>query len=419
MAKKTTSFLLFLTFLVIYYAGSFSKVSFGDCIGFVLDVENRRFLPDFMPLTHFLYINTAIFFSKFLNMDSVVVMRFMSVVPAAMTVTAVYLLIKEFVEENWIAVASSFVFGFGFTFWRSAETVEVYSFNAMWVILFLVCSIKSLRSNSKYYVILAGVFLGASLWVHIQNIMLIPAYFYLLYLLRSDRRSIAFSFISFLLLFSIMFFANYLQDLEAKYVFTSKKGRWVQSTFDQSLTDLLKDVVKATAFLIYNFNVFILFSVSGVIYLYKYFKTEALFLFIAAAFTLGFATFYAVSDNYVYFIPFYLIFIVFIAAGIKKLKTKLSLRRLRFAPVLIPLFYVCCLWIVSLLPQSRDFQEDKAYKGGLHYYMLPWLHDNIGCIEFTLDKGIATDNVEALKEWSNEFIKKRKQYQTLEEIRKL
>ena len=419
MSKKTISFLIFLTFLIIYYASSFSKISFGDCIGFVLDVERREFLTDFMPLTHFLYINFAVFFSKFLNIDSVLVMRLMSVVPAALTVSAIFILIKEFVKENWIAVASSFVFGFGFTFWRSAATVEVYAFNAIWVILFLVCSIKSLRNKSEKAIILAGVFLGLSLWVHIQNIMLIPAYIYLLYLLRSERRGIILSLIFFASLFFVMFLVNHLQGIDAKYVFTSKKGRWVQSTFEQSLLDHLKNMMKAIAFLIYNFNVFILFSVGGVIHLYKNFKTEAVFLFIAAAFTLGFATFYAVSDNYVYFIPFYLVFAVFIAVGIKKLNMKFSIRRLRFAPVLIPFFYVCCLWIVSLLPHSKDFQNKKAYKGGLHYYMLPWLHNNIGCIEFTLDNGTATDNVEALKEWSNEFIKMRKEYQTLEAIRKL
>ncbi|RZJ31090.1 MAG: hypothetical protein EOO18_11025 [Chryseobacterium sp.] len=41
MSKKTISFLFFLTFLTIYYFGSFSKISFGDCIGFVLDVETN------------------------------------------------------------------------------------------------------------------------------------------------------------------------------------------------------------------------------------------------------------------------------------------------------------------------------------------------------------------------------------------
>lgn len=419
MSKKTTAFLIFLIFFLIYYVGSFSKISFGDCIGFALDAENRKFLTDFMPLTHFLYINTAIFFSKILGMDSVFVMRLMSVIPAAFTVSLVYILIKEFIEENWIALTSTAVFGFGFTFWRSAETVEVYTFNALFVILFLVFSIKSLKEKSQKYIIVSGIFLGLSLWVHIQNIMLIPAYFYLLYQLGSKLKTVVISFVLFTILFLVMFFANHLQDIEPKYVFTSKKGPWVQNTFQQSILDLVKDVVKSILYLLYNFNIFILFSVSGIIYLFKNFRKESLFLFTASLFTLGFATFYSVSDNYVYFIPFYLIFVIFIALGIKKLSVKYPLRKLRFAPLFIPLFYVFSLYIVSMIPQANEFHQKKLYKGGLNYYMLPWLHDNIGCLEFTLENGQTEDDVEALKKASNEFIELRKKYQPLEEIREL
>lgn len=419
MSKKTITVLIFFVFLILYYAGSFSKISFGDCIGFVVDVEKQQFLPDFMPLTHFLYLNTAIFMTKYLGMDSVFVMRMMSVIPAAVTVSFLFVLIKEFVEENWIAVMSTFVFGFSFTFWRSAETVEVYTFNALWIILLLIYSVKSLKNNSPNYIIPVGLLLGLSFWVHIQNIMLIPAYLILLYLLKSDRKKAVISIISFLAVVSVMFIVNHLQGIEWKYTFASKKGPWVQNTFDQGFMDLIKDVVKATAFLIYNFNVFILFSVTGVIYLYKNFQRESLFLITASIFTLGFATFYAVSDNYVFFIPFYLVFALLIALGIKKMSEKYALRQLRIAPIFIPLFYIICLNFVSVTPQGLEFHKKKLYKGGLSYYMLPWLHNNIGCLEFTLDNGQTEDNVVALKESSNEFIKLRKKYQSIEEIRNL
>lgn len=419
MTKKTTTFLIFLAFFIIYYAGSFSKISFGDCIGFVLDVEKREYISYVTPLSHFLYINTATFFTKELNLETVMVMRMMSVIPAALTATMLYILIKEFVEENWIAVMSTFIFGLGFTFWRSAETVEVYTYNAFWVILFLVYAVRSLKRNAQTNLILAGLFLGISFWVHIQNIMLIPAYFLMLYYLRKDRKNVLLSLASFLFLFSLMFFINHLNGIELKYVFMTRKGPWVQDTFNQGFLDLAKDVLKSFLYLIYNFSIFIIFSFTGIVYLYRNFRIETIFLCTAALFTLGFATFYAVSDNYVYFIPFYLIFALFVASGIKKLSDRYQLRKFRFVPVFIPLFYVICLYIVSIIPQSKDFQQEKAYKGGLSYYMLPWLHNNIGCIEFTLDNGQTTDNVEALKLASKEFIELRKKYQTLEEIREL
>ncbi|TDX82585.1 protein O-mannosyl-transferase family [Epilithonimonas xixisoli] len=419
MSKKTITFLISAVFFLIYYAGSFSKISFGDCIGFVVDAEKREFITNFTPLVHFLYINTGIFFTSVLNMDSIFVMRMLSIVPAALTVGLVYVLIKEFLEENWIAIASTIVFGFSFSFWRSAETVEVYTLNAFWVVLFLLFAVKALKHQSKKYIVTAGIVLGLSLWVHIQNIMLIPAYFLLLYYSKSERQKVLTSFIFFISIFGVMFVVNQLNGIEFKYVFTSKKGPWVQNTFDQTFLDLVKNVVKAIAFLIYNFNIFIVFCFSGIFYLYKNFKKEFLFLFVAALFTLGFATIYAVSDNYVYFIPFYLIFTIFIASGIKKLSEKLALKKFQLLPIMIPLFYVFSFYIALIIPQGKEFHTKKLYKGGLNYYMLPWLTDNIGCLEFTLNDGKTEDNVEALKETSQEFIKLRKRYQSLEEIREL
>ena len=419
MKNRTISIIIFITFFLIYYIGSFSKISFGDSIGFVLDTENRQFITNVTPLAHFLYINIPIFFAKFTNIDSVLLMRLMSVIPAALTVSLVFTLIKEFIVENWVAITSAFVFGLSFTFWRSAETVEVYTFNALAVILFFIYSTKSLKDNSQKNIILSGIFLGISFWIHIQNIMLIPAYLVLLYLLKFNRKKVLLSLTSFLAIFSLMFFVNYLNDIEFKYVFTSKTGPWVENTFTQSFFDLVKDVIKAVLYLIYNFNFFILLCITGTIYLYKKFKNESLFLFTASLFTFGFATFYAVSDNYVYFIPFYLIFIVFIALGIKVLDQRFKLKKLSFSPIFIPLFYLLSFYIVSLTEVGAKFHQEKLYKDGLRYYMLPWLHNNVGCIEFTIDDIQCSDNVDAMREAARQFIELRKKNETLEEIRKL
>lgn len=417
--KKTIAFFIFLIFFLVYYIGSFSKISFGDCIGFVLEVEKRDFILSATPLSHFLYINTAVFFSKYLNIDSVVVMRLMSVIPGALTVSLVYIFVKEFIKENWIAITGSFVFGLSFTFWRSAETVEVYTFNALFIILFLITSVRAIRSPSFLHIILSGIFLSVSFWVHIQNIMLIPAYIFLLYLLKTHYQKILLSLGCFLTIISLLFFVNHLNNIDLKYTFLSNKGNWVQDTFKQSFSQLLIDVLKSIAYLIYNFNFFIIASISGIIYLYKNENNKSLFLFIAALFTFGFATFYAVTDNYVFFISSYLIITLFIAAGIKALSLKYNLKKLRFIPLFTPLFYILSFYIILSTPSGKKFHQEKLYKDGLRYYMLPWLNNNIGCIEFTLDNVQSNDKVDVLKNQSTEFIKLRKKHQPLEEIRKL
>jgi len=417
--KKLIPFFLFLFFLIIYYFSSFSKVSFGDGIGFLLDVEKESFTDQATPLSHFLYLNTAIFLTKYCNVDSIMIMRLMSIVPAALSITLLYIFIKEFISENWIAISCSIVLGLSFTFWRSASTIEVYTFNAIWIIFFLIFSVKSLKSPSLKNLLLTGIFLGVSMWVHIQNIMFIPAYLVLIYQLRNSRKNIFISASSFALIFSSMFLVNYLADIHIKYTFLTGTGTWIEDTFKQGFSELLKDILKSFLFLVYNFNIFLIFIPWGIHEIFKNYRNLFPFIAISFLFTFGFATFYAVSDNYVFFIPSYFIVILIISLGIKSLNMKYNLKRLQFVTFLIPLFYIGSHRIASSLEATKAFQQEKAYKGGLSYYMLPWLHNNIGCIEFTLDHKQTNDNVEELRKQCLEFVELREKYQNREEVMKL
>lgn len=419
MNKKFIPFFLFLFFLSIYYLSSFSKVSFGDGMGFLLDVEKGLFTNQVTPLSHFLYLNTAVFFTKYCNVDSIMTMRLMSVVPAALSITLLYILIKELISENWIAISCSIVFGLSFTFWRSASTIEVYTFNAIWIFFFLIYSVKCLKNPSLKNMLLASVFLGVSMWVHIQNIMLIPAYLVLLYQLRNSRKNIFISVSSFVLIFCSMFLVNYLAYIHIKYTFLTGTGTWIEDTFKQGFSELIKDILKSFLFLVYNFNIFLIFIPWGIHEIFKNYRNLFPFIAISFLFTFGFATFYAVSDNYVFFIPSYFIVIILIGLGMKSLSMKSNLKRLQFVTFLIPLFYLGSHSIASSLEATKAFQQEKAYKGGLTYYMLPWLHNNLGCIDFTLENKPIIDNVEQLRKQSLEFVEIRKKYQNRQEIMKL
>ncbi|MFL9834936.1 protein O-mannosyl-transferase family [Chryseobacterium terrae] len=419
MNKKLISFFLFLSFLNIYYLSSFSKISFGDGIGFLLDVEKELFTNQVTPLSHFLYLNTAVFLTKYCGVDSIMTMRLASVVPAALSIAFLYIIIKELIAENWIAITCSIVFGLGFTFWRSASTIEVYTFNAIWIIFFLIYSLKSLKKPSLINLLLTGFFLGVSMWVHIQNIMLIPAYFVILYQLRNSKKNIFISVSIFTLIFCTMFLVNHLAYIPVKYTFLTGTGTWIEDTFRQGFSELLKDVIKSFLFLLYNFNIFLIFLPYGIREIYINHKNIFPFIVASFVFTFGFATFYAVSDNYVFFIPSYIIIIILIGYGIKFLSAKYKLKKLQLITFLIPLFYIGCYKIASNVDATKTFRQEKAYKGGLSYYMLPWLHNNLGCIEFTLKKRTSIDNVEELRRQSLEFVKLREKYQNREEVIKL
>ena len=58
--KNLITVYLFLGFLILYYFGSFSKVPFGDCMGFITDVEKQKFIFSTSVYAHFLFINSLI-----------------------------------------------------------------------------------------------------------------------------------------------------------------------------------------------------------------------------------------------------------------------------------------------------------------------------------------------------------------------
>ncbi|MFC3159538.1 hypothetical protein ACFOEQ_14345 [Chryseobacterium arachidis] len=84
MSKYFTAGLLFFLFLVIYYIGSFSKIPFADCVGFVLTTELDQFETVATSTTHILYSNTAILINKLTGLGSINSNKFLVVFSAAL-----------------------------------------------------------------------------------------------------------------------------------------------------------------------------------------------------------------------------------------------------------------------------------------------------------------------------------------------
>ena len=144
-----------------------------------------------------------------------------------------------------------------------------------------------------------------------------------------------------------------------------------------------------------------------------------LVFFVASLCVYGFSTFYAVSDNYVFFIPFNIIFALSIGYGLSSAKYT-SLKKISWLCLFIPLGYILAYTTVSSIDKGKDFDNFKKYKGGLRYYMLPWMNDNSGILEFTIDKKKAPEPINWMTASAEEYIRllKSKGY-TDEDIRKL
>lgn len=132
-----------------------------------------------------------------------------------------------------------------------------------------------------------------------------------------------------------------------------------------------------------------------------------LFLLISATPVFSFATVFSVTDNYVFFLPANLIFTIFTAYTLYLFSSKKIFKTLSFSILLIPIFYIISYQITLKTEKGNQFNKEKQYKGGLQYYMLPWLYNNVGIIETTLNNSETSEPIDWMKKPAREFIELR------------
>ncbi|MCW3160256.1 protein O-mannosyl-transferase family [Chryseobacterium oryctis] len=414
MNKYYIALLLFISFTIIYYLGSFSKIPFGDSIGFVLETEKMEFIPSSTTHTHFLFINTLIFLKKIApDIESVEIGRFLTIISASLSLSVLYNIIFKIINNHFYSIIGTIIFGFSFSFWRNTEGLEVYTYNLLFVSLFIWFCIKFLIDGNTKNLIYSALFLGLGCWVHIQDILMIPSFLFLVYKSKNLKIKILSS-----LVLGTLFFGLFILAIANKHPLTSifSSGTIAQHI---ELKSILKNVFVGIGYLIYNFWYFIIFFIIGLIKIYKYNLNLFIFLSLASLPIFGFAGVFAVSDNYVYFIPFNFIVTIFIAFGFYSLSLKKYVKTLSYSCILIPLFYLLSFKIAFHTPQGLKLNETKNYKGGLNYYLLPWMNNNVGILEFTIDNRKSPDRMEWMTKAAKELIMIKSKYQSPEEIRKL
>jgi hypothetical protein len=121
--------------------------------------------------------------------------------------------------------------------------------------------------------------------------------------------------------------------------------------------------------------------------LWKHHRSFFWFSLIAAGPTYFFSMRYIVSDNYVFFLPAYLVLLGVFAIGCWYISHKLTKRTqmLVFVMLMIhqPIAYQTSLWIVEQLPVLEEFKKRKAYKGGLRYYLWPGMNNNVDILSLS------------------------------------
>lgn len=406
MKHTRNSVFIILIFFFIYGIGSFDKIPFGDCMALVLDTELAVFVQKATPTSHFLYTNTAVLLAKITSFDALFISRYLVILCGAFVVMMVYKTVYLVTKKDWVSFVAAFVFGFSFTFWRNASIVEVYTFNLVWLSLFLHYFISAFLTGTgrARNMVLSSLFLSVSLWAHIQNIFFIPALALMIYWFRNDRRAAGISVMLPIFSFVLMIGLNAVNGLGVFSIFKSGESAWVANTFRKDVFTYLKDMVKAAGYLFYNFNLFTLVGIYGVVKLYDFNRKLFYAVSVAAVLLFGFATFYAVSDNYVFFLPFNYMFALSVGLGLKHLSAFRATAPLSTSCLLIPVFYFLSFNVAERIPATQQFNEMKAYKGGLRYYLLPWMNSNVGILEFTLENRTAPEAMNWMSDSARDYI---------------
>ena len=413
MNKNLLAFYLFGIFFFVYALGSFTKIPFGDCMGFVLEIEKEKFVFSTSTYAHFLFTNSLVFLKQiFSSVESKEIGRWFTIFFGASTVFLVFKCIHEITKNDFSSVIGSFVFGFGFSFWRNAEIVEIYTFNTFLVGSFVYFSLKYYNKRQIRFFYLASIILGISLWNHIQNILLIPGFLYLVFLSKNSKQRVN-SILIFALFVLGLFAVPIIVGENPKTVFSSTKGHEI------AFSDFFKKIGFTVFYLFYNFWFFVLFGLFGIWKMLKDDRRIAVFLLTLIIPVAGFSTFFEVSDRYVFFLPAYFVFVIFIGFGIFKCLNFRFAKYVSLTALVIPIFYLATYQISLLTNQGKKFDNDKDFKGGISYYTLPWLNNNIGIIETFMENRVTKENIDWMRNSVNGYIKiKQEKGLSKEEIKK-
>ncbi len=176
--KKFYHLFITLFFLIIYRLGSFSKITFGDSAGKILDIEANQFNLETYSITHFLYQNFTILIYKLLPFaNTIEIGRWVNIISAVIVLNILFSILQTLYKKLWISLLGTIAFGFSFTFWKNTENIEVYTFCLIWISLYVLFAIKFVQNKKSKTLLFAGIMLGVSLFSHVQGVLLIPSYF--------------------------------------------------------------------------------------------------------------------------------------------------------------------------------------------------------------------------------------------------
>jgi hypothetical protein len=292
------------------------------------------------PTGYPLYIQLGKLLTLLPYIDGPFAINLFSALMASFTVLLLYMIIEYLEGERLASAVASLLFAFSFTFWWQAEIAEVYTLHAFFLVLMLYLLLKMRYTDDRRIFFLLSFIMGLSFTHHMSTVLMIPAVVYFVWVYRRREilsiRILLPSVVMFVIGLSVYLFIpmrahlpppfNYPQihgvdPGEAIGLFWLVTGRIVKADmFQYGLGELDKPITYYFVILMRDFlYVGFLLGIYGA--LSQFHRDRRTFLTIFLAFLTYFVFFvnYGVTDQYVFFIPSFLFWSIWIGVGLSAL----------------------------------------------------------------------------------------------------
>lgn len=340
----------------------------GDSIVFTV-IGNKGFDLATNATNHFLYINFLALVHKILPfVDTHYLFVGISILSSLVSLYFIKKTMMLLGVNRQVANIMVLFTGLSFTFWRVSIITEVYAFYLMFFCIFLhqLISFNKTHQNKNFYAM--AITLGIMLLIHIQTILLVPLY---LFVLWSKRKEIGKNIIAGVVIPLLFFLILVVPVLFNKHSFMAIFTDDMWGTRGVKAYEFIKSIARNIGFLLYNFLLFLIPLFLGIKK-----RKYSLYFVIALIPYLIFILKHSVSDSYVFHLVPYMFFIMIIGLELDNVQYRKYYKLIYFGTLLFPLAYLLSYSIVEKTTFGNQIEEKKGFKGGVRYLFFPPIKGN-------------------------------------------
>ncbi len=311
-----------------------------------------------------------------------------SAVWGGLTVGLLYLFVVESGVRPDAALLAVVAFGVSHTFWSHAVRAEVYTLTLAFMVLVAWLALRWYRTSHPSYLWLATFFLGLGLAAHVKIVLYVPALLWLVFKKRPWNAKVLAGAVLAGLLGTVPWLWLLVRDAQQQGFNLSELFRWAFFTFegydfggtmfDFSVRGLARDLFNLLAYLALQFfGLALIAGFWGLGLSWKRLRWElAIYLLLLYLGVMVFAFSYRVGDQYVFYMPSYIPFVVWIGLGFEAILARVRPKQWWQVVGLLLLLVGMPIGVYRLAPelvaQGVTFRDTRHVPGPKGKYFFLW-----------------------------------------------